>query len=160
MVIPPGVGVSRSAPPYAERWFSVAPAGSGGANLVVDTNGAAIVALGVTTPRDETPLAVRVWLYHAGGELEWIDAQPLNGDPAQGAYLFVRAPGATAAFATTRFREPGRYRVDVLVGDGIRRIEIDIVNRSWSLGSPGAVELRGRWIAAWAAGGRLLRGRR
>ncbi len=132
LVIPPGVEVSRGAPPYAERWFSVAPSGSGVRNLVVDTSGAAIVALGVTTPRDETPLAVRVWLYHAGGELEWIDAQPLNGDPAQGAYLFVRPPGATAAPApaATTFWEPGRYRVDVLVGDGIRRIEIEIVNRS------------------------------
>ncbi len=132
IVLPPAVEVSRGAPPYAERWFSVAPSGTGGRSVVVDTGGAAIVALGVTTPRDETPLAVRVWLHHAGGTLEWIDAQPVNGHPAQGAYLFVRASGATAAPApaATAFWEPGRYRVDVLVGDGIRRIEIEIVNRS------------------------------
>lgn len=136
IVIPSAVEVSRGAPLYAERWFSFAPSSAGGRSVVVDPGGAAIVALGVTTPRDETPLAVRVWLYHAGGELEWIDAHPLNGDPAQGAYLFVRAPQATrpttapAAASATAFWEPGRYRVDVLLGDGIRQIEIEIVNRS------------------------------
>ncbi len=163
IVIPPAVEVSPGAPPYAERWFSVAPSGTGGRNVVVDTSGAAIVALGVTTPREETPLAVRVWRYHVGGELEWIDAQPLNGDPAQGAYLFVRAPGAAdgaAPPAKTAFWEPGRYRVDVLVGDGIRRIEIEIVNRSgfvpdaepWNRSSPSSFPEGGLPLGALPVG--------
>jgi len=118
---------------YAERWFSSGIDSGAGASLIVDSGGAAIVALGLTFPPAETPLAVRVWLRHEG-EFEWIDAQPVNQVPGRGAFLFLRRDHAQPM--STRFWEPGRYRVDALVGDGIRRIEVDVVGRSGVVPDP------------------------
>ena len=118
---------------YAERWVVADFNGRDQGDAVVDGGEGAIVALGVTFPQDETPLAVRIWLDHAGGELEWIDARPIDQVPARGAYLFLRrsVPGGPV-----RSWGPGRYRVDVLVGGGIRRIDVEIPDGSGNVPDP------------------------
>lgn len=82
-----------------------------------------VVALGVTFPPAEAPLDMRVWLEHGDAGLEWVDARPVNDLPGLGAYLLER-PGSEPA--TERPWEPGRYRIDVLVGHAIRTIEVDV----------------------------------
>ena len=166
IVIPSAVEVSRGAPLYAERWFCVAPSSAGGRSVVVDPGGAAIVALGVTTPRDRDAAGGGVWLHHGGGDARMDRCAAAQRRSGPGCLsVRARAWGDGPAPATAS-GEPGRYRVDVLVGDGIRRIEIEVVNRSGFVPVPAdriaivAVELRGRWIAAWGAADRLLRGRR
>lgn len=142
---------------YAERWVAADVAGGGGATAVVDGRAAAIVALGITFPPAETPLAVRIWLDRAGGELEWIDARPVDEVPVRGAYLFLRRSMAGAA---VRAWEPGRYRVDVLVGDDIRRIDVEIPDRfgmlpdpePWTGGVPRIVALDGSGLEGLPVG--------
>ena len=120
---------------YAERWVAADLNGLDQASAVVKGGDGAIVALGVTFPQDETPLAVRIWLDHAGGEIEWMDAQPIDAVPARGAYLFLRRSVAGAA---VRSWGPGRYRVEVLLGGGIRRITVEIPDRSGVVPDPAA----------------------
>lgn len=122
---------SGASPPYKERWSAIG--GSGDTTAVVDGRDGIVVALGVTFPLAETPLDVRIWLDHGGRDLEWIDARPVNDVPARGAYLFVRGGLAEAAL---RPWEPGRYRVDVLVGGDIRRIDLEILDRTGALPDP------------------------
>jgi hypothetical protein len=134
IVLDAGTEVPDSASsPYEERWFSAGSDVGPSASLIADPGGAAIVALGVTFPPAETPLGVRVWLRHEG-EFEWIDARPVDEVPGRGAYLFLRRDEAQPT--SIRSWEPGHYRVDVLVGDGIRRIEVDVVGRSGVVPDP------------------------
>ena len=118
---------------YAERWVAADFRGLDHASAVVNGDDGAIVALGVTFPKDETPLAVRIWLDHSGGELEWMDAQSIDAVPAHGAYLFLRRSVAGAA---VRSWGPGRYRVDVLLGKRIRRITVEIPDRTGVVPDP------------------------
>ncbi len=114
---------------YVERWAADPVEGS----AVVDAGDGAVVALGVTFPPAETPLAVRIWLDHGDRQLEWIDARPIDEVPARGAYLFLRSSSAWASLLPW---EPGRYRVDVLVGQEIRRIGVEIPDRTGVLPDP------------------------
>jgi hypothetical protein len=118
---------------YAERWVPTDIQGGKHAAWVLDGASGPIVALGVTFPPEETPLDVRIWLEHAGGDLEWMDARPVNDVPARGAYLFGR-PGM--AGAAVRSWAPGRYRIDVLVSGGIRRMVVEIPEPSGTLPEP------------------------
>ena len=126
---PSSVGSKR----YSERWVAAGLNGLDHGSAVMNGGDGAIVALGVTFPQSETPLAVRIWLDHAGGEIEWMDAQPIDTVPARGAYLFLRRSVAGAA---VRSWGPGRYRVDVLLGGGIRRITVEIPDRSGVVPDP------------------------
>ena len=119
---------------YSDHWYAAAPGGVEDSTAILEPAGGPIVALGVTFPPTETPLDVRVWLEHAGGELEWIDARPVDSVPAQGAYLYLRRGVAGAA---VRSWGPGRYRMDVLVGGGIRRIDIQIQDTPGHVPDPG-----------------------
>lgn len=140
---PPDPAAPPSGPPtpdgafvaqrYVERWFPADLAGGDDATAIVEEGEGSIVALGVTFPLNETPLDVRIWLDHEGGELEWMDAHPVNDVPGRGANLYLRRGVAGAAI---RAWGPGRYRMDVLVGDDIRRIEVLIRDRDGRLPDP------------------------
>jgi hypothetical protein len=121
-------GVSRR---YSERWTSAGLDDEGA--TVLDVRDGRVVALGVTFPPAETPLDVRIWLDHGGNDSEWIDARPVNRVPGRGAYLFLRGQRADAAVLPW---EPGRYRVDVLAGDEIRRMGVLILDPSGVLPDP------------------------
>jgi len=118
---------------YAEHWAPAERDGGEDATAILDGGTGPIVALGVTFPPSETPLDVRIWLDHAGGELEWMDARPVSDMPARGAYLYERPSVAGAA---VRSWAPGRYRMDVLVGGGIRRIDLEMMGPSGKLPAP------------------------
>jgi len=118
---------------YSERWVAADLNGLDHGNAVLNGGDGAIVALGVTFPLNETPLAVRIWLDRAGGEIEWMDAQPIDTVPARGAYLFLRPSVAGAA---VRSWGPGRYRVEVLLGKRIRRITVEIPDRTGVVPGP------------------------
>lgn len=133
IVFGPAAGESGVSRQYAERWIA-AGAGERGA-MVLDVRDARVIALGVTFPPAETPLDVRIWQHHADRDLEWIDARPLNEVPARGAYLFLRDG---IAGTTMLPWEPGRYRVDVLVGDEIRRFDVEILGQSGAPPEPEA----------------------
>ena len=111
---------------YAEHWYE-ASENDGGADstALVDGRDGDIVALGVTFPPEEAPLDVRVWKRHTDGELEWVDARPVDDVPARGATLYVRRGDAGEAVGSW---EPGTYRIDVLVGGGIKRIFAQVTN--------------------------------
>jgi hypothetical protein len=133
IVLGPVPGASPGAPPaYSERWDAVA-VDARAAPAIVDARDADVIALGITFPPTEAPLAVRIWLDHGNRDLEWIDARPVDEVPARGAYLLLRS---SAMASPPRAWEPGRYRVDVLVGGAIRRIGVEILDRSGALPAP------------------------
>jgi hypothetical protein len=138
-------GPNGTSSPYEELWSAASDEGrTDGERVVVDPAGGSIVALGLTFPPAETPLATRIWLRHER-EWEWIDARAVDQVPGRGAYLYFRRDAAQPR--SIRAWDPGRYRVDVLVGSGIRRIEVDVVGRSgvvpdpepWAREPPGSV---------------------
>ncbi len=118
---------------FAERWYPAEEDAGEEATAVVHGRDGAIVALGVTFPPEETPLDVRVWLDHTGGELEWMDVLPIDDSPARGAFLYVRRdePGAAV-----RPWAAGRYRLDILVGEGVRRIDVHVTDPTGRLPDP------------------------
>lgn len=134
---------------YAEHWATVDGGGSARDVAVVDAGDDAVVALGVTFPQAETPLGVRIWRDHGDGDLEWIDARPLNEVPGRGAYLFGLEDRHGRLF---RSWEAGRYRVDILVGPDIRRMSVEILNRF------GALPPAEPWVELIPAGPELPRG--
>ncbi len=118
---------------YTEQWVAAEEVNGSGASASLTPGKASVVALGVTFPQGETPLAVRIWLVHAGDELEWMDARPINDVPARGAYLFVRR---ALAGTPVRAWAPGRYRMDVLVGGGIKRINLRVAGTTGVVPAP------------------------
>jgi len=143
---PAADGATTASPRYSEQW-TPAPAEAGGADTAVVTRGGAeVAALGITVP-DAVPVrAVRLWRLHQSNELEWIDATRID-DPAQRpAPLLVRLPLLDGVDLVPW--EAGTYRVDVLVGDAIRRISVVIAGQfgdppgpdDWPTGLPDTVE--------------------
>ena len=110
---------------YAEHWYEAGEDAGVDSTAFVDGRDGAVIALGVTFPPEETPLDVRIWKDHAGGELEWMDVRPVDDVPARGANLYVRRGDFGQAVAPW---EPGHYRVDVLVGAGIERIDLHLTD--------------------------------
>ena len=94
-----------------------------------------IVALGVTFPFDEVPQDARIWRVHSDGQLEWIDTRPVAGDLAGGALVFARPGGDGSASADW---PGGEYRIDVLVGDFIGRVDVKVPGRLGTVPGPDA----------------------
>jgi hypothetical protein len=134
---------------FAEHWVSVGTGDGADRTALVARGAGDIVALGITFPPAETPLDVRVWLDHDGGELEWMDALPVDAVPAHGAYLFVRR----SAVASVLPWAPGRYRIDVLVGGGIKRIDAEIPDPSGKVPPPDPWLLRSSPVNLFDASG-------
>ncbi len=135
------MGPQPEAPPgttarYSERWVAADANpldGFPGRIAVVDERDGSIVALGVTFPPEQAPLALRIWRVRAVAEPEWIDTRPVDVVPARGAYLLLRRSGAEAAVHSWA---PGRYRIDLLAGGEIRRVELLIRDASGDLPDP------------------------
>jgi hypothetical protein len=107
-----------------EAWFPVALDAAGTPSIQVDPGGRSIVALGLTFPPAHTPLDARFWRATDAG-LDWIDAQPVDAVPSQGAFLYSRQGSTGSALPWGS----GTYRVDVLVDGTIRRFEMGIPDR-------------------------------
>lgn len=107
-----------------EAWFPVALDAGGTPSVQVDPGGRSIVALGLTFPPAHTPLDVRFWRATDAG-LDWVDTQPIDAVPSEGAFLYARQgpTGDAQPWGT------GTYRVDVLVDGTIRRFEIGLPDR-------------------------------
>ena len=113
---------------FVEHWSaadSTDPTGHPAPTVTLDGQDGAVIALGVTFPPEEAPLDVRIWKRHPFQALEWMDVRPVDDVPSRGASLYVRRgePGQPVVAWT-----PGQYRVDVLVGDSIMRIETEITD--------------------------------
>jgi hypothetical protein len=106
---------SAGYPVYFEGWHTP---GSDGPT-VLDTRGQSIVALGVATEPGAIAEDVRIWRVRADGDLEWVDANPID-DAIVGGPLVLAIPGRAIAFPA------GRYRVDALVEGTIRRVDVGI----------------------------------
>ena len=106
---------SAGYPVFVEDWHLPASEGE----TVLDTRGRSIVGLGVTTEPGSLAEDVRIWRKRAGGELEWVDANPIE-DTVVGGPLVLAIPGQAIAFPA------GEYRVDALVEGTIRRVDVAI----------------------------------
>lgn len=124
---------SVAAPRYVERWSRTTPDPDGVDTAYIAHGDQSIVALGFTFPPDLAPQDARIWRRHTNDELEWIDARPLEGGPADGAFLFLRFGSARAGFQPWA---AGHYRIDVLAGDGVHRIAVQITGRFGSVPPP------------------------
>ena len=106
--------------PYHELW-SPATESAGVDTATVGRSGDPVSMLGFTSPRGEKPRDVRIWRLHLQDSLEWIDAAPISTQPAEASLLFVRPRTDRGALAPW---DPGRYRVDLVLADGIHRMSV------------------------------------
>lgn len=114
----PGTGL-------VERWAELEVASDGTETALLPTADQGVLALGLTFPSDELPLDVRIFRETARG-WRWLDSEPIGTSPAAGAFLFAppRIGGAVRPTWPT-----GAYRIEVLVGDTIRRLDVDLPDR-------------------------------
>ncbi len=121
----------QAAPPltasYADTWSPATAVGREGSDaVVVRRDERPIIVLGVTVPRAEAGVDARIWRVHRGNQLEWLDAIPILSGDVNGSFLYLRPGVDGAPFAEWG---AGEYRVDVLVGDGVRRLDVEIPDR-------------------------------
>jgi hypothetical protein len=113
-------------PRYVERWSPAKADATGVETARFATDDRSIELLGVTAPLAESPQAVRIWRIHRDDRLEWIAATPVDPTGPDGSLLYFR-PGVGDAPVVAW--EAGRYRIDVLVSTGIRRITVEVPGR-------------------------------
>jgi hypothetical protein len=119
---------------YDSFWSPAAPGPDGPQSAYIARDDQSIVALGVTfPPGEEVPQDARIWLVHAGDQLEWIDARMVVGGIADGAMLFIRPP---IPGVTPSSWPGGHYRIDALVSGQVRRIFVQIPSRLGSVAQP------------------------
>jgi hypothetical protein len=111
---------------YHEHW-SAADASIGAETATLGRLADPVTMLGVTSPREEAPRDVRIWRIHQFDQLEWIDAFPIAPEPSDASLLFIR-PGRNGDTLTPW--QPGQYRVEVLVADGIHRLWVLVPDAS------------------------------
>lgn len=113
-----------------ERWAAVTPteaeAGADARPVVLETPDQGVLALGITFPADQLPLDIRVWLAAEDDTWAWVGASPLDPAPAFGGYL-LGSP--TVRGVPLETWPPGRYRIDVLSGTGIRHLHLALPDR-------------------------------
>ncbi len=111
-------------PDLAERWVAVETRrriGSPFATTRLDASGSRVLALGVTTPGDATPLAIRVWRAGDDGELTWLDARRVASDLPAGELLLL--PPTTDGVTEDQW-PAGDYRIDLLMGTRIESLHV------------------------------------
>ena len=117
----------QAAPPrnatYDETWTPATAWGVGSAMAVVQRDERPIVVLGVTAPLAAGGVDARIWRVHTGGLLEWLNTIPILSGDINGSFLYTR-PGSDGAPFTAW--DAGTYRIDVLAGDDIERIQVQI----------------------------------
>jgi hypothetical protein len=118
---------------FVSYWSPAAPGPDGPQSAYISRDDQSIVALGVTYPADQVPVDARIWLVHAGDELEWMDVRMVVGGAPDGAMLFERT-GAPVGQPSSW--PGGHYRVDVLVAGKVRRIAVQIPGRLGSVAQP------------------------
>ncbi|MFL5674054.1 MAG: hypothetical protein ACJ779_03540, partial [Chloroflexota bacterium] len=129
-----GLPVSPPVARYLERWTPTTKDASGPDLAYVDRDDRPIAALGVTVPPKVNARSVRVWREHAGGTFEWIDAARIDNLADGRTPLLIRMPLIDGVQGVSW--EAGRYRVDVLTGDGIHQIALMIPNRFGNVPEP------------------------
>jgi hypothetical protein len=109
---------------FAERWDPIANDSRGIPTIDIEPNDRTVVAIGITFPASHTPLDARIWLVHPD-RLEWVDTQPMDPNPAGGAFLYqlVNGNGSVENWGA------GRYRIDALVDGAVRRFGFTLPNR-------------------------------
>ncbi len=114
----PGAGL-------VERWTELETATGGMETALLSTADQGVLALGLTFPPDELPVDVRIFRETERG-WQWLDAEPIGVSPAVGAFLFAppRIGGVVRSTWPT-----GAYRIEVLEGDTVRTIDVDLPDR-------------------------------
>jgi len=113
-------------PDLAERWVAAESRGrAGGPDLTtrLDASGNEVLALGVTTPAEATPLAIRAYRIAADGEPTWLDARRVASDLPAGELLLL--PPAEDGVAASHW-PAGDYRIDLLMGTWIERLSVQV----------------------------------
>ena len=126
---------------FLELWSGLTRTAAATYSAYIPREDQAVVALGVTFPFDEVPQDARIWRVHAGDQLEWMEARPVAGDLAGGALVFERPGVDGAAYGAW---PAGEYRIDILVGDFIGKIDVQVPVRLGTVPAPDA------WPAARA----------
>lgn len=107
---------------------------------------APILALGITTPSDQAPLAIRIWRLQGDGTWRWVDARrPESDRPA--ADLVLLPPREVGARLVSW--PSGRYRLDVLLGSTIERLEVSIDTPALPVLDPDPVAIDNGEGLAW-----------
>ena len=117
---------------FVERWTKASPAVSGLSSATLDSSGGSIAGIGFTTPLDRMPLESMIWQIQPDGEIDAIENRPVSGG-AGTAFVFLRQTDAASGIA---WWAPGRYRIEVVTTEGIRRIAIDVVAQQPGTGYP------------------------
>jgi hypothetical protein len=120
---------------YAETWSPASPRQAGARIAVVQRDERPIVVLGVTAPLTAGAVDARIWRVHAGDRLEWLNVVPILSGDVNGSFLYLR-PGSDGAPFTAW--NAGTYRIDVLTGDDIERIEVEIPDPNGRVPAPDA----------------------
>ena len=126
---------------YRELWSELNRTAAATYAVDITADDRPVVAIGVTFPFDEVPQDARIWRVHAGRQLEWIDARPVEGGIAAGSLVFER-PGAGGSASVAW--PAGEYRIDVLIDAFIGRIDVRIPARLGEFPAPDS------WPAAQA----------
>lgn len=87
-----------------------------------------ILALGVTTPPDAAALAIRAWKLQSDGTWRWLDARRPNSDRPAADLVLLPPSEVGVPFESW---SAGRYRLDVLLGSTIERLEVSIDTPAW-----------------------------
>lgn len=128
-----GVRVVETAPDwrtgYIERWVPAEGTTSGIREARLPGSETAVV-LGVTTPSAETPLDIRVWRPNVDGGWTWLDVHRIGSDRPAGA-LLLRPPRIGEDDQATW--PPGAYRVELLMGTRLERIDIRIPDHTGAI---------------------------
>ena len=121
-------GTDDAPPPgrYLEDWAPTRTRADGRQTAIVERDDGSIVGLGVTVPRAEIAQDVRIWRVRADDRLEWVDARQIASGPVGDPFLYIRPGESGSAYQAW---DPGEYRMDVLVEDGIRRISVGVTGR-------------------------------
>jgi hypothetical protein len=119
-VVAPASGGSVS---LAETWQPAVPIDDDRISALAVTSTPGIVAIGVTAPADDSALDVRAWARGHDGQWHRLDVGRFASDrPAADLLL----PPPTVDGAVLPAWPSGRYRLDLLTGDSIRRIDLTI----------------------------------
>jgi hypothetical protein len=110
-------------PDLEELWAPAEPTVTGWSQVQLPSTDKIVVALGITHPADELPLDARVWSYGPDRAWHWLDTQRLDPSPWGGALQFT--PPIVAGVQWPAWTA-GRYRIEVLVDGGIRRIDVAV----------------------------------
>jgi hypothetical protein len=110
---------------YASRWDAGPPGAGRGSVAILKPDDLTVIALGLTFPSGQAPDDVRIWERRAHDELEWIDATASGGPSPADPLLYLR-PGPSES--SVEPWQPGRYRLDVLRGGRVDRLEVAITD--------------------------------